>query len=219
MKVIVGKKERPTPILNSTISYAVLNPSWTAPETIVREDIIEKGNIDSYLAKHNMKVYMTLHGESVEVNSNHIDWKSYEGQSNIPYTFKADSGTLNPLGVVKFIFNNQYSVYMHDTNRRDLFQNEYRALSSGCVRLNEPNKLLTYLLEKEGKILSKVKNSKEVTDTIVSLRGKVPVVFRYMTVGVDKDHKINFYDDIYGYDDLILPISNNESETLTMGQR
>ncbi|MBA3026968.1 MAG: L,D-transpeptidase family protein, partial [Sulfurimonas sp.] len=147
MKVIVGKKERPTPVLNSKISYAVLKPSWTAPKTIVKEDILEKANMQEYLQSHNMRVYLNLDGEMSEVNADEIDWSVYAEDEHIPYIFKADSGEANPLGEVKFIFNNRFSVYMHDTNQRYLFKNQYRALSSGCLRLNEPMKLLTYLLD------------------------------------------------------------------------
>lgn len=198
MKVIVGKKKRPTPILNSKISYAVLNPTWTAPTTIVKEDILQKDNMQEYLLDHNMRVYATVDGELVEVNYDEIDWSLYSDKEYVPYVFKADAGESNPLGVVKFIFNNKYSVYMHDTNQRYLFKNEYRALSSGCLRLSEPMKLLSYLLEKKDAIIDK----EEDADFIVNLKKKVPVVIRYMTVSVDKNNLVYFYDDIYGYDAL-----------------
>jgi murein L,D-transpeptidase YcbB/YkuD len=198
MKVIVGKKERPTPVLNSKISYAVLKPSWTAPKTIVKEDILEKGNLQEYLQSHNMRVYMNLDGEMFEVNADEIDWSLYAEAEYIPYIFKADSGEANPLGEVKFIFNNKYSVYMHDTNQPYLFQNEYRALSSGCLRLNEPMRLLAYLLDTKDAIIAEQKGA----DQIVNLKKKIPVVIRYMTVSVDKNNRIYFYDDIYGYDTL-----------------
>jgi murein L,D-transpeptidase YcbB/YkuD len=198
MKVIVGKKERPTPVLNSKISYAVLKPSWTAPKTIVKEDILEKANMQEYLQSHNMRVYLNLEGEMSEVNADEIDWSVYAEDEHIPYIFKADSGEANPLGEVKFIFNNRFSVYMHDTNQRYLFKNQYRALSSGCLRLNEPMKLLTYLLDTKDAII----DEQEGSDHIVNVKKKVPVVIRYMTVSVDGDNRIFFYDDIYGYDEL-----------------
>lgn len=198
MKVIVGKKERPTPILNSKISYAVLKPSWTAPKTIVKEDILQKAEMQEYLLSHNMRVYLNVEGELLEVDSREIDWSVYVNEEEIPYIFKADSGEANPLGEVKFIFENNYSIYMHDTNQRHLFGNENRALSSGCLRLSEPMKLLAYLLGTKDAII----DEDEATDKVVRIAKKLPLVIRYMTVGVDSNNRVYFYDDIYGYDEL-----------------
>ncbi len=199
MNVIVGKKERPTPILSSKISYAVINPTWTAPETIVKEDILEKKNLLDYLKKHNMHVYRQIHGEMVKQNPRAINWEPYKKAGAAPFVFKADAGKSNPLGEVKFIFPNKYSIYMHDTNTRELFKNEYRALSSGCIRLGEPQKLLTYLSPKEDMISGEIEDEHRV-----DLQKRLPVLIRYMTVGVDVNQKVYFYDDIYGYDDLQL---------------
>jgi len=199
MNVIVGTKDRPTPILSSKISYAVINPTWTAPQTIVKEDILEKKNLLKYLQKHNMRVYRQIHGEMIEQNPRAINWEPYKEAGAAPFTFKADAGKSNPLGVVKFIFPNKYSIYMHDTNSRGLFKNEYRALSSGCIRLGEPKKLLTYLSPKEDIISGEIEDEHRV-----DLQKRLPVLIRYMTVGVDSDQKVYFYNDIYGYDDLQL---------------
>ncbi len=201
MNVIVGKKERPTPVLSSYLYTAVLNPSWTAPKTIVKEDILGKENVDEYLESHDMKVYAYENGERIEVDTQSVDWKSYAGREDVPFTFRADAGKANPLGEVKFLFPNKYSVYLHDTNQRYLFQNNYRALSSGCVRLAKPLKLLTYLTQKEDKILTKEIAAKKRTDQFIPLKKKIPVVLRYMTVGVDENNKTYFYDDIYGHDE------------------
>ena len=206
MKVIVGKKERPTPILESKVSYAVLHPSWTAPKTIVKEDILEKNNMQEYLLNHNMRIFQNNDGNLVEVNYEDVNWSAFANKENVPYIFKADSGKSNPLGEVKFIFNNKYSIYMHDTNQRYLFKNQYRALSSGCLRLSEPMKLLTYLLEKDDTIIDQKKDSnasEDDTDEIVNIKKRIPVLIKYMTVNVDDKGIIHFYDDIYGYDSLL----------------
>ncbi len=203
MNVIVGSKDRPTPILSSKLSYAVLNPTWTAPQTIVQEDILGKKNLLQYLQKHNMHIYRQTNGEMIEQDPKKIDWEPYIQAGAAPFTFKADSGKKNPLGTVKFIFPNKYSIYMHDTNTRGLFNNEYRALSSGCVRLGEPKKLLTYLSPKEDII---TKDTQE--EMRVDLAKRAPILIRYMTVGVDANQKVCFYDDIYGYDDLQLQMIN-----------
>lgn len=199
IKVIVGKKDRPTPILTSKLSYATLNPSWTAPGTIVKEDIIGKKNVLGYLQSHNMKVYANESG--VEVNATTIDWKSYIGKDSVPFKFRAEAGKKNPLGEVKFNFDNKYSVYMHDTNERGLFQNQYRALSSGCIRIGEPKKLLNYLSEKNDTI-GKIEVSKnKPSDQTIELKKKLPIIIRYMTVEADKNGSVYFYEDIYKHDE------------------
>ncbi|HRF55811.1 MAG TPA: L,D-transpeptidase family protein [Campylobacterales bacterium] len=193
IRVIVGKKDRPTPILTSKLSYATLNPSWTAPSTIVKEDILGKKNVLEYLQSHNMKVYANADG--AEINATTIDWKSYVGKENTPFRFKAEAGKKNPLGEIKFNFDNKYSVYMHDTNERGLFQNQYRALSSGCIRVGEPKKLLDYLSEKNDTI------EKKITDQTLELKKKLPIIIQYMTVEAGKDGSVYFYEDIYRHDE------------------
>lgn len=201
MKVIVGKKERPTPILNSKIAYAVLNPTWTAPETIVREDILGKKNVLKYLKNHDMRVFQMIDGSLSELNPYTIDWEHYKTLGKAPFVFRANAGDENPLGEIKFIFPNRYSVYMHDTNTPALFQNDYRALSSGCIRLSDPSLLLTYLSPKDDIISSGNRDNRKI-----ELRKKLPVILRYMTAAADAEGKVYFYEDIYGYDRLHLQI-------------
>lgn len=204
MKAIVGKKERPTPILESKLSYAVLNPSWTAPETIIREDILGKNDIDEYLDSHDMRVYVSRRGRLVEIYPGAVNWKKYAGKKHIPFIFKAAPGDANPLGNIKFIFPNKYSVYMHDTNTRTLFDKDYRAISSGCVRISDPQRLLNYLTESEEESSDGNETVNGEYDKIVNLKKRIPVLFRYMTVRVDENLNGYFYDDIYGYDELLL---------------
>ncbi|MDD2905478.1 MAG: L,D-transpeptidase family protein [Sulfurimonas sp.] len=198
MPVIVGKKERATPILSSYLSYAVLRPTWTAPQTIVKEDILANGNMQEYLQNHNMKVFTMQEGAKVDVNPDEVEWADYAQKEYVPFLFRADAGKSNPLGGVKFMFNNKYSIYMHDTNQPALFGSHSRAFSSGCIRLHAPMKLLKYLLEDDA--ASTLLAQEELPDQVVQIKKKLPILIRYMSVEVDEENKIHLFEDVYGYD-------------------
>lgn len=201
MKTIVGRGSRPTPILYSTITHAVLNPSWTAPQTIIRKDILESKEISAYLQNHDIRVYEHVRGELYEVDPTQIDWSLYSGKKQIPYTFKTDAGETNPLGKVKFLFPNKHFVYLHGTNAPALFQKTNRALSSGCIRLSAPQKLYDYMMEKWENSEEKSPDSLEESDVSVRLQKKLPILLRYMTISAENSNTVNVYDDIYGYDE------------------
>ncbi len=201
MRVIVGKPKRPTPILEGELTHATLNPYWTAPPTIIREDMMKKADkMSEYLASHNMKLFKVVNDKKIEVKADDINWTIYKDAKKIPFVFRSEPGVDNPLGVIKFTFPNKYSVYMHDTDKRQYFAESYRAFSSGCVRLHEPKKLFSYLIGASEDINLSDYNSKNKPEYGVNLKSKFPVVFRYMTAGVSKDGRLEFYDDIYGYD-------------------
>lgn len=202
MRVIVGKPKRPTPILEGSLSYATLNPYWTAPPTVIREDMMKKADtMAEYLKMHNMKLFRVVNDKKVEVNAADIDWTTYKDAKKIPFVFRAEPGVDNPLGVIKFTFANKYSVYMHDTDKREFFVEPYRAFSSGCVRLHEPTKLFGYILGIPNDVNLSEYNKQNKPEVAVSLKTEVPVVFRYMTAGVNKNANLEIYDDIYGYDE------------------
>mgnify|MGYP003605400032 FL=1 len=200
MRVIVGKPQRPTPILDAELTHATLNPYWTAPDTIIKEDILKKDNVAEYVESHNMKVFLNGKNGKTLVNHKDINWTQHKGKKDIPYTFRAEPGKDNPLGAIKFKFPNKYSVYMHDTNKKEFFAHDYRAFSSGCVRLHEPMKLFAYFMGKND-IDPNLFNSKNDPEQSVNLNATIPISFKYMTAVADKNSNVTFYEDIYGYDD------------------
>lgn len=138
--VIVGTIARKTPILSSKLSYAVLNPTWTVPPTILREDVVPAATKNrNYFAGKNIKIY---NGSGAEVSA----WAWNPEKAN-NYRYVQSPGTFNSLGMVKIIFPNHYSVYLHDTNHREYFDKVNRSLSSGCVRVQDPLELTEYLLD------------------------------------------------------------------------
>jgi murein L,D-transpeptidase YcbB/YkuD len=138
-RIIVGKIKRNTPILSSKLSYVVFNPTWTLPPTILKEDIIPAATKDrSYFTSKNMTIYEGSTIVSPE------EWNPAKAKS---YRYVQKPGAFNSLGLVKIMFPNRFSVYLHDTNSRGYFSRENRSLSSGCVRVQDPFVLTEYLLD------------------------------------------------------------------------
>jgi L,D-transpeptidase YcbB len=157
-RVVIGQVKRKTPVLSSKVDNIVFNPTWTVPPTIIKEDLIpDATKSKSYFYKNRVKIFNSKNKE--------IAVKSWKPEDALNYKYVQDPGYDNALGVVKINFNNKHLVYMHDTNHRELFVNNYRALSSGCVRIQKPLPLAEYLLKDK---LKKVK-AKE----LISQKGKV----------------------------------------------
>ncbi|MBU0909197.1 MAG: L,D-transpeptidase family protein [Proteobacteria bacterium] len=211
MPVVVGKPFWNTPVFSRKMSYVVLNPSWNIPRSIAVEEILPKIRKDhQYLFKNNIRVLQ---------NGNTIDDKKLQSiawsRLNIdyfPYQLRQDPGPRNPLGSIKFIFPNQFDVYLHDSPHKGLFQRNVRAFSHGCIRIEKPVELAVYLLRDSKKwtreqILAAIKEGNEQT---VNLPQPVPVHLIYLTAWVDDNNILQFRDDIYGRDIMLdesLPIN------------
>ena len=204
-RVVIGKPATRTPLLTSQISDMVTYPQWTIPNSIILKEILPalKRN-PGYLAK---KGFMLTTWEGEEVDPYTVDWTKYT--KGIPFRVVQGSGDANALGILKFNFPNKYSVYLHDTNQRYLFKNESRALSHGCVRVQEWEKLTYYIAALDSTNYESAVNRME-SDSIkvwlkrkekhvIPVKSKIPVYFRYFTA-TGKNGKVVFYDDIYGED-------------------
>jgi len=205
MRVIVGKTKNPTPIFQSKMSYVVLNPRWSVPNSIVTKELLEKIQEDPYyLEERNYKMYNGWSKKRQEIDPFDVDWFKYDEDSKIPFNIVKDSGERNPLGVVKFMFPNNHAVYMHDTPNKSLFKNSIRAYSHGCIRLHKPKKLLEFVSDSYLGASYRVIKSKLDTGENQSLpmSEKIPVYIRYYTAFVDKNGGVNFGRDIYGYDKI-----------------
>ncbi|MFD2037710.1 murein L,D-transpeptidase [Belliella marina] len=211
-KVIVGKSYHATPQFNADMSYIVFSPNWTVPVSITRSEIIPaiKKN-PNYLASKNMSV-INNSGEQVDPGS--IDWQKVNPRK-FPYTIRQGPGAQNSLGLVKFMFPNRYSVYIHDTPSRSLFAREDRALSHGCIRLENPAELAKLLLSfdaqwTEGKIAESMRLKKE---KVVNLDRKIPVVIFYLTYWTDSVGNEFYRQDIYNRDNEILKALGEERKS------
>jgi murein L,D-transpeptidase YcbB/YkuD len=202
-RAIVGKTYRKTPVFRSHIRYIIFNPTWTVPPTILRKDILPKIKQDSeYLQKKNMLV---LNQQGKQIDPVTIDWSQYPGKS-FPYLIRQQPGPKNALGRVKFMFPNKHIVYLHDTPSKSGFKRAERALSSGCIRIQNPLHFAELLLaDKPGWSRAKVNavvKSREPTH--VNLARPLTVMLLYWTAEVDSENRVIFKQDIYDRDSAVL---------------
>jgi murein L,D-transpeptidase YcbB/YkuD len=196
--VVVGKTDRPSPTLTTMITTVNLNPTWTVPLSIAKKDIITKMRKDpGYIARMHIR---PLDAQGNEIDARLIDWNSDRSPN---FTLRQDSGTWNALGAVRIDMPNPYSVYMHDTNHKNLFSNDYRFESSGCTRVAEVRDLAAWLLrDNPGWGRQEIDAGIEKGErTDIRLTHKVPVAWTYLTGWAARDGIIHFRDDIYGLDD------------------
>jgi L,D-transpeptidase YcbB len=179
-RVVVGKTERPTPIFSDMMDHLVLNPSWTIPPTILRQDILPKLATDPGYAERR--------GFEVIRRGNQI-------------SVRQPPGPANALGNIKFMFPNDHAVYLHDTPSRGLFASSRRAFSSGCVRVERPLKLAELVLggEVNGWSERRLQGMVGSGERTIRLTRKLPIHIVYMTHVVDAAGNLATYDDIYGF--------------------
>lgn len=178
MAIIAGKEGKETVTFNNEMKYIVFSPYWNVPQSIINEEI----------------------HPAMSKDRNYLRNNGYEMASDGSIRQKPGAG--NSLGLVKFVFPNNYGIYFHDTPYKSLFKLQTRTFSHGCIRLAEPAKLAEYLLRNSPgwtaeKIQSAMHSGKEQR---VNLPKSVPVMITYYTAWVDDDGLVNFRDDIYGLD-------------------
>lgn len=200
-RVIVGKPYRRTPIFKDQLSYVELNPSWTVPPTILKEDILPKLRADpDFLATKKLKL-IDFNGKAIDPAT--IDWRS-RGRA-FPYFLRQEAGPANPLGRVAFMFPNVHAVYLHDTPSRGLFQLAERAFSSGCIRIENPLALAAEVLRDDphwnrsaiDKAVAKGRNQR------INLPRKISIMLLYLTAFPGADGEVQFRRDVYGRDGAV----------------
>jgi len=201
MKTVVGKVKQPTPVFMDNMSYLELNPTWNLPNSIVSDEMIPKVKADpEFLTKKRIRIYRNWSPAAKEIDPKTIDWKKMDPKK-FPYRMIQDSG-VNPLGRIKFMFPNQFDVYLHDTTQKSLFNRSRRMYSHGCIRVEKPYELGEWVL-KDDPAWSKerlVKEIKKGKRQQVNLPKPIPVYVIYLTAWFDTRGHIHFRDDIYEYD-------------------
>ncbi len=203
-RVIVGKEFHKTPIFSDNIKYSEFNPTWTVTPSIAGNEMLPKLRKDSnYLKKRGYDLYASWKKDAPKMNASQIDWSSVSGK-RFPYKIVQPAGPKNALGQVKFLFPNKFNVYLHDTANRNLFKNSDRALSHGCVRVQEPLEFAKLLYKLDGNpAVSKIDGIVQSKATKgVNFKRPIPVHLTYFTSWV-KNGKVQYFDDIYGRDRLI----------------
>ncbi|MFD2037397.1 murein L,D-transpeptidase [Belliella marina] len=200
-KVIVGKEYNESPTFTALMSYIVFSPYWNIPNSITHNEIIPaiKKN-KGYLKEKKMEV-VTNSGKPVDATN--VNWN--EIGDGFPYRIRQKPGGDNSLGLVKFMFPNEYNIYIHDTPARSLFDLESRALSHGCIRIQNPEQFAKILLKNGTWDDEKIKEAMNLeNEKVVELDRKIPVVLVYMTFWADKSGKANFRPDVYQRDQALL---------------
>lgn len=207
MKVITGTRKNPTPVFSNTVQTIVLNPHWNVPKSIIQKEMIPKLLRNPHaMTKEKIEIYTGWGEDARKVSGGSVNWGKYRYSKTMPYRFAQTPGYHNALGKVKFLFPNQFSVYMHDTPTKRLFEENVRAFSHGCIRLEQPIELLKTFstfnenvdFEKSQTILKGKKKA------YLNVPNKVPVDIIYLTAYVDYDGVLQFRNDIYGYDEMQL---------------
>lgn len=203
MRAVVGRDYRQTPVFSDTMRYVVLNPTWTVPRSIAARDILPrlKESI-SYLEEQGMVVYGGWSPDARPVDPSAVDWARLSADS-LPYRFVQRPGPLNALGRVKFMFPNQFSVYIHDSPARSLFGRSVRSFSSGCIRVERPLELLDHVLRgseqwSPANLRGALETGRERT---IRLPRELPVHIEYWTAWVSgEEGTVHFRPDVYGRD-------------------
>jgi murein L,D-transpeptidase YcbB/YkuD len=194
---VVGKIDRPTPILKSSIQELNFNPVWHLPPTVIEKDLVPKGQEmarkgESVLVKFGIDAYGGEGGRKLDPMK--VKW---DGNAK-SLTYKQQPGPENPLGFVKINFPNAHSVYMHDTPGQSLFGRSFRAASSGCVRIGGIEGLASWLVAEKGWRPEHIKQMKETGERHdVRLKAPVPLYFIYITAWATEGDGVQFRRDIY----------------------
>ena len=207
-RVIVGKTEKPSPTLTAQITGVVLNPTWTVPSSIAKTEISAHMRKDpTYLPRMHMEV-LDAHDNPIDPHS--VDWSGTHAPN---FTVRQANGTFNALGAVKIDMPNSYSVYMHDTNQRNLFSDDYRFDSHGCSRVDNVRDLAAWLLSEEMPKWNRAAIDAAIATGAhqeVTLPKKVPVAWIYLTAWMTRDQVVQFRNDIYAQDEQLLEATAEE---------
>ncbi|MTV32081.1 L,D-transpeptidase family protein [Rhodoblastus acidophilus] len=199
---IVGGPDHHSPQIAAKIVAVNLNPTWTVPESIIKNEIIPKMQRQpNYLSRARIRI---LNNRGQEVNPGSINWNSEQAKN---YTLRQDSGAGNSLGLIRIAMPNPDAVYMHDTPSRNLFANDYRFLSHGCVRVQGVYDLAAWLLRETPAPNGGVWTGQLIQDRIatgaredVKLTAPIPVIWVYMTGWASAEGTVHFRDDVYNFD-------------------
>ena len=203
-RVVVGKLDTPTPLFSNTMKYLIVNPYWNVPQSIIKNELLPKG--------HGSLSYLDGRGYSVS---------SHDGFPVV----KQLPGDKNALGRIKFLFPNDYSVYLHDTPSKALFSSAKRAFSHGCVRVDKPFAFAESVLNDAPAASGKGWSQERLQDMIgdkeryVNLPAPLPIHIEYFTASVEDGGTVKVRDDVYGYANAVAAALGQESATVPVAGR
>jgi len=218
-----------TPQISSSVVYMVINPTWTVPRSIITREMFHQMKRDkTYLERNGYGVFY----RGVELRSDSINWSKY-APTKIPFDIVQHAGEANALGKIKFIFPNPFHIYLHDTPQKSKFKWSERAVSHGCVRVEDPLLLGEFLMQNHVKnnvddyriwmgyppldkkrlkdydpLDSTAKIQPLDTTTLIRLKERVPVFFQYNTIWFDEEGKVQYRNDVYDKNRYIIEAMN-----------
>jgi len=194
MRTVVGRKKNPTPLIASYITNIVTFPHWNVPHSIAVKEILPKvKKSENYLEQHS---YEVVNSRGKVLDDSELKWGNYTEQ-NFPYFFRQATGPRNALGVLKFNFQNPFSIFMHSTGMQSAFSKDYRFLSHGCIRLAKPLDLAKALLPDKIDIKELKSGKKNTKSKTIALSHKIPVFIIY-NPAIVTGQKVSFLKDEYG---------------------
>lgn len=198
-RVIVGQIGRQTPVFSDRIRHVVTNPYWNVPPTILRQDVMPRVTANpGYIDSQNMELFYG--GQRVDPYM--VDWSAANPNA---FRVRQRPGRSNALGMVKFLFPNSHDVYLHDTNSPGLFARSMRAISSGCVRVENPFEFARALLEFEPNFtVASLESSLGSNERWFNMDRHVPVHLAYFTLRIDEDGTVRSFADVYGHNGKII---------------
>jgi len=202
MKVVVGRPERATNIFNTEITGVRLNPTWTVPPTIKKEDFLPGLQGDPmYLANKGIEV--VHNGQTIDPTT--VDWSAMTQNELHGVQMVQPPGSRNPLGKVRVFMSNPYNIYLHDTNEQNYFERSNRALSSGCIRMEDPVRMANFILE--GNTGWTPEKTQKIIDsgrkTEIAAERHIPVYILYHTIWIGDQGQLVYGYDIYGSDAVL----------------
>ncbi|MFP4098432.1 MAG: L,D-transpeptidase family protein [Alphaproteobacteria bacterium] len=208
MPVAVGSKKRPTRPFVTQIRGVRFNPAWTIPDTIKREDIWPQLRQNArYLEDKGVELFSGYGANALTLDPSAIDWKGISKQELASLRMVQVPGNHNPLGQIRLLMPNRYGIYLHDTNDKSVFARDERDVSSGCIRMSEPEKMAGFVLQhtqswtKQQSVSSALK-TKQTRDVYAIESAKLYLV--YYTIWLGEKQQIIYGSDIYGRDERLL---------------
>lgn len=206
-RVVVGTPFQRTPVFSDQMTYLEVNPTWNVPPSIARNEILPKLRRDpSYLARNGYTLLSDWSAQAIPLDASRIDWTRVT-PSSFGYKIRQEPGDNNALGRIKFMFPNQFNVYLHDTPSRSLFNRANRTFSHGCIRVQNPFALAERVLALTGTTGWDAARLNEARLTgqrqVIPLAKPLPIHLAYITAFVDETGEMQFRNDIYGRDESL----------------
>jgi murein L,D-transpeptidase YcbB/YkuD len=202
---VIGAPYRRTPVFSGEMTYLELNPYWNVPPSIARNELLPKIKADpGYLAANDFQLLSDWSDNARVLDPHAIDWSAVHPDT-FTYKVRQGPGPGNALGHIKFMFPNRFNIYLHDTPARGLFAQEVRDFSHGCIRVQDPEMLAAFVLDRQPGWSEEQINAAIATGQrqIVTLDQPLPVHIAYLTTWVNKDGSVNFRRDVYGRDAIL----------------